>query len=88
MVKIDSDYKIAIFTSCSKFLLWLGGITHIWSYVLMKGHVCPCLAVCGLLGSCRVMLGQVWPFMVIYGHVWLCMVMYAHVWSFMVIYDD
>ena len=27
-VKIDSDYKIAIFTSCSKFLLWLGEITH------------------------------------------------------------
>ena len=35
-VKIDSDYKIAIFTSCSKFLLWLGEITHM-TFTLLLG---------------------------------------------------
>ena len=34
-VKIDSDYKITVFTSCSKFLLWLGKITYMYS----KGQI-------------------------------------------------
>ena len=48
MVKNDSDYKIAIFTSCSRFLQWLGETTHIWSN-FMRTHIG--LKICHFLPS-------------------------------------
>ena len=67
-VKDDSDYKIAIFTSCSIFLQWLGGNTHmhtwhLWEICICKlGHIWPVfiriLGYTGLNGSvCICILG-------------------------------
>ena len=80
-IKNDSTYNIAIFTSTSIFLLWLGEITHIHIHIVqpckishnhvqlcttLYNHEQPCTTMNNLVQPCTTMNNLVQPFITMY----------------------